>query len=54
MFPAVLEKIGFGAAAVALYAQGRVAVPILAAGILDLIFAALFWVAWRQTVSASA
>jgi hypothetical protein len=49
MIPAVLEKIGFGAAAVVLYAQGRGAVPILVAGILDLIFAALFWVAWRNT-----
>lgn len=54
MIPAVLEKVGFGAAAVVLYAQGRAAVPILVGGILDLIFAALFWVAWRQTVSASA
>jgi len=54
MIPAVLEKVGFGAAAVALYARQRVAMPVLVAGILDLIFAALFWVAWRQTVSSSA
>ena len=49
MIPAVLEKVSFGAAAVALYAQDRAAMPILVAGILDLIFAALFWVAWRAT-----
>ena len=54
MIPAVLEKVGFGAAAVALYAQGRAAMPILVAGILDLIFAALFWVAWRATPEISA
>lgn len=49
MIPAMLEKVGFGAAAVALYAQGRVATPVLVGGTLDLIFAALFWVAWRAT-----
>jgi len=54
MIPAVLEKVGFGAAAVALYGQGRTAMPILVAGILDLIFAALFWVAWRATPDTSA
>jgi hypothetical protein len=26
--------------------------PIVAAGIIDLIFAALFWVAWRATPDA--
>jgi hypothetical protein len=49
MIPGILEKVAFGAAAVVLYAQGRAAIPILVAGILDLIFAALFWVAWRAT-----
>lgn len=52
MIPAVLEKVAFGAAAIALYAQGRAAVPILVGGVLDLIFAALFWVAWRATQEA--
>jgi hypothetical protein len=49
MIPAMLEKAAFGVGAVVLYAQGRVVMPILVAGILDLIFAALFWVAWRAT-----
>jgi hypothetical protein len=49
MIPAILEKVTFGAAAVALYAQGRLAVPVLGAGILDLVFAALFFVAFRAT-----
>ncbi len=54
MIPAILEKVAFGAAAMALYAQGRLAVPVLGAGIIDLIFAALFWVAWRATPNVSA
>lgn len=54
MIPAILEKIAFGVAAIALYAQGRLAVPVLGAGIIDLIFAALFWVAWRATPNVSA
>jgi hypothetical protein len=49
MIPGILEKTAFGVAALALYAKGRLAVPILAAGIIDLIFAALFWVVWRAT-----
>jgi len=49
MIPGILEKVAFGVAALALYAQGRVPTPILAAGVIDLIFAALFWVAWRAT-----
>lgn len=49
MIPAILEKIAFGVAAIALYAQGRLAVPVLGAGIIDLVFAALFFVALRST-----
>jgi hypothetical protein len=40
--PAILEKLAFGIAAIVLFAQGRLAVPVLGAGILDLLFAALF------------
>jgi hypothetical protein len=39
---AILEKLAFGLAAVVLFAQGRLAMPVLGAGILDLVFAALF------------
>jgi hypothetical protein len=49
MIPAVLEKAAFGLPVLVLYAQGRVPVQILAAGIIDLIFAALFAVAFRMT-----
>jgi hypothetical protein len=44
-----LEKVAFGVAAVALYAQKRLAFPLLLAGVLDLIFAGLFLLAWRWT-----
>jgi hypothetical protein len=49
MLPGILEKLGFGVAALVLYAQGRLAVPMLAAGIGDLVFAALFAAAFIQT-----
>jgi hypothetical protein len=39
---AILEKLAFGLAAIVLFAQGRLAVPVLGAGILDLVFAGLF------------
>jgi hypothetical protein len=49
MIPGILEKLGFGIVAVVLYAQGRLALQMLAAGIGDLVFAALFAVAFIQT-----
>lgn len=48
IIPAILEKIAFGAAAVALYLQGRLTVPVLGAGLVDLLFALLFFVAFRK------
>ena len=42
IFPAVLEKVSFGAATLVLYAQGRVAPVVVLAGTIDLLFAALF------------
>lgn len=48
MIPAMLEKIGFGGAAVVLYLQGRLAPTTLMAGVVDLILAALFLFAWRS------
>lgn len=46
---AALEKLAFGGAAVALFAQGRLHPAILAAGLVDLVLAALFVLAWRRT-----
>jgi hypothetical protein len=51
---AVLEKLAFGGAAVALYLQGRLAAPVLAAGLIDLVLAALFVAAYRLTPDAVA
>ena len=53
MLPGALEKIGFGAAGVALYLQGRVATQMLAFGCVDLIFAALFIAAFLKTPDAA-
>jgi hypothetical protein len=49
MLPAILEKLAFGIAAVVLFVQGRLAAPLLGAGAIDLLFAALFFVAMRKT-----
>ncbi len=49
MLPGALEKIGFGAAGVALWLQARAPTQMLAFGILDLVFAALFLEAFRRT-----
>lgn len=46
---AILEKLAFGGAAVVLFLQGRLAVPVLAAGLVDLLLAVLFAVSWRRT-----
>ena len=46
MLPAVLEKLSFGVAAVALFVLGRVAEPVALAGAIDLVFALLFALAY--------
>lgn len=46
IIPGILEKAGFGVAAVILFLMNRLAMPLAAAGIIDLIFAALFAVAY--------
>lgn len=46
---AVLEKLGFGIAAVVLFAQGRLHAAVLGAGVIDLVLAALFLAAFRLT-----
>ncbi|HEV2607408.1 MAG TPA: hypothetical protein VGT79_05450 [Xanthomonadaceae bacterium] len=53
MLPGALEKIGFGAAGVVLYLQGRVATQMLAFGSVDLVFAVLFLIAFRKTPSVA-
>ena len=50
---AMLEKLAFGGAAVALFALGRIAWPVLAVGGVDLVLAALFLAAYRMTPRAS-
>jgi len=54
MLPAVLEKAGFGVAAVVLYLQGRVVPLVLGAGILDLLFGVLFLLAFRLSAEPRA
>jgi len=51
MLPATLEKLSFGVAALVLYAQGRVAAFVAGAGIIDLLFAVLFVLAFRASPS---
>lgn len=48
MIPSILEKIGYGGAVVVLYAQGRMHPQDLAFGCVDLLFAALFAVAFLR------
>ncbi len=53
MLPGMLEKLSFGVAAVVLFAQGRLARTVLAFGVLDLIWAALFAWAFFKTGQAA-
>ena len=52
MLPSILEKLSFGVATVMLFAQGRLAALMLGAGLLDLVFAGLFAVAYVRTGAA--
>jgi hypothetical protein len=54
MLPAVLEKATFGMAAVALWLSGRLAAPMLIAGLIDLALGALFVVAYLKTQGSPA
>ncbi|MBX3433835.1 MAG: hypothetical protein KF847_10980 [Pirellulales bacterium] len=49
MLAGALEKFGFGLAAAVLFVQGRLAAPMLAFGVVDLVLGALFLYAWRIT-----
>jgi hypothetical protein len=53
MWVAVLEKVGFPIAALALYARGRVAAPVVGFASIDLLLAVLFAIAYLRTPSAS-
>ena len=49
MIPSIIEKFSFGIAAVVLFLQSRLAMPLFAAGLIDLIFGALFIAAYFKT-----
>jgi hypothetical protein len=51
MIPGMLEKLSFGAAAVVLYANHRIPPTLLAFGVVDLIWAALFLFAYIKVSS---
>ena len=53
MLPAIAEKLSFGAAALVLYAQSRIAPLVAGAGIIDLLFAILFVLAFRASRHAA-
>ena len=49
MIPSAMEKIAFGIAGVMLYATGRAGWMPLAAGVVELIFSSLFFIAYGKT-----
>ncbi len=49
MLAAILEKLAFGGAALALFLAQRLAPSVLAAGVVDLVLAGLFLAAYRKT-----
>ncbi|HKX27171.1 MAG TPA: hypothetical protein VJ302_05715 [Blastocatellia bacterium] len=51
MIPSILEKVGYGIAVVTLFSQGRVSTTLLGSGIIDLVFAGLFLLAYFKTTS---
>ena len=48
MIPGMLEKLSFGVAGLALFATGRLTATTTAFGVIDLIWAALFFVAFKK------
>lgn len=54
MIPAVLEKASFGLAAIVLFLLQRISTVILGFAVLDLIFGALFVVAYLKTPARAA
>ena len=53
MLPAILEKLAFGVAVIALYLASRAPALLVGFGAIDLLFAGLFWAAWRKTGQSS-
>lgn len=51
MIPSILEKLAFGIATIVLFAQGRTAGMILGFGLVDLLLAGLFAVAYQRTAT---
>jgi hypothetical protein len=51
MLPAALEKLAFGTAVLVLYAQGQIALFVAGAGVIDLLLAAFFVVAFHASRS---
>lgn len=51
MLPGILEKLSFGIAGTALYAAGRLTATTAVFCVIDLIWAALFWVAFVKVRS---
>jgi hypothetical protein len=49
MVPATLEKLAFGGTALILYVQHRLALQVFAFGLVDLVFATFFSVAFMVT-----
>ncbi len=49
MIPSIVEKFSFGIAAVVLFLQNRLAMPLFAAGLIDLVFGSLFIAAFLKT-----
>lgn len=50
MIPAIIEKGSFGIAVVLLFVLNRVSLPMLGAGLVDLILGALFVIAYMRTL----
>ncbi|HWP65876.1 MAG TPA: hypothetical protein VNO26_08200 [Candidatus Limnocylindria bacterium] len=53
MLPAVLEKVTYGGAVVALAIQGRTALPLVGTAVIDLVLALLFAAAFLRTRASS-
>lgn len=49
MVPAILEKLAFGIPCIILYMQKRIAAPVLAVAMIDLLLAALFTISFIRT-----
>lgn len=52
MLPAVFEKLSFGIVALVLFVQGRAAALVAGAGVIDLLLAVLFVLAFRASRGA--